>query len=118
MAQTRTNGKVETSDVAAQIDTIKGDIAALTSMMTELAQNKSQDAKTQAATAAAAFKSSATDAANHAQVKAVETGEKLRSDAEAAYRTAEDTVRQQPALAVGLAAGLGFLVGMMATRRS
>ncbi|MGC3938089.1 DUF883 family protein [Roseobacter sp. EG26] len=107
MAQARTNGKAETSDVTAQIDTIKQDIAVLTSMMTDLAQDKKENLK--------AGTLSKLDAA---QEKAVQTGEHLRGEAEIAFHKAEETVRQQPAMAVGIAAGLGFLVGMMTSRRA
>ena len=118
MAQARTNGKTELADVTTQIDTIKEDIAALTSLMADMAQEKKAEAKDRAASTAAALKSSAAQKADAAHAKAVETGEKLRTDAEAAYFKAEETVRQQPAMAVGIAAGIGFLVGIMATRRS
>ncbi|WP_299735802.1 DUF883 domain-containing protein [uncultured Roseobacter sp.] len=118
MAQARTNGKADTADVTAQIETIKEDIAALTALMSEVAHDKKDEATARAADAASTLKRAAADRADAAQTKAVETGEKLRADAEAAYYKAEDTVRQQPAMAVGIAAGLGFLVGMMTARRS
>lgn len=118
MAQARTNGKADVTDVTAQIDTIKQDIAALTALMTEVAQDKKDQAKTHAASKAAEFKASATETVGQAQIRAKEAGDKLRSDAEAAYLKAEDTVRQQPAMAVGIAAGIGFLVGSMMARRS
>ncbi|WP_187430714.1 hypothetical protein ROLI_000390 [Roseobacter fucihabitans] len=118
MAQARTNGKTEVTDVTAQIDTIKEDIAALTGLMSELAKDKKDDAAQEAKNRAKAVKASATQSVETAQTRAVETGEKLYSDAEAAYHKAEDSVRQQPAMAVGIAAGLGFLFGMMTARRS
>ncbi|WP_300011635.1 DUF883 domain-containing protein [uncultured Roseobacter sp.] len=118
MAQARTNGKTDVNDVTAQIDTIKNDIAALTALMSDLAQDKKDEAKERAANTAAALKSSAAQKVDAAHAKAVETGGRVRTDAEAAYYKAEETVRQQPAMAVGIAAGIGFLVGMMATRRS
>lgn len=118
MAQARTNGKAELNDVTAQIDTIKEDIAALTALMTEVAQDKKTEAAARATDKANALKDRASKSIDAAQERAAETGEKLRSDAEFAYLRAEETVRQQPAMAVGIAAGIGFLVGMMATRRS
>lgn len=118
MAQARTNGKTDMKDVSAQIDTIKGDIAALTALMSDLAEDRKTEAAARADDTASALRRSAAQTIDTAQTKAVETGEKMRSDAEAAFHTAEENVRQQPAMAVGIAAGLGFLVGMMATRRS
>ncbi|MBW4706938.1 DUF883 family protein [Roseobacter sp. YSTF-M11] len=118
MAQARTNGKTDVTDVTAQIDTIKDDIAALTALMSEMAKDKKDEAKSRAAHTASALKSSASETAEAAQTKAFETGEKLRSEAEMAYLKAEESVRQQPAMAVGIAAGLGFLVGMMTARRT
>ncbi|MDW3223574.1 MAG: DUF883 domain-containing protein [Paracoccaceae bacterium] len=118
MAQARTNGKADTADVTAQIDTIKDDIAALTALMSEMAKDKRDEAKTQLRKTASSVKESASDTMDVAQLKAIESGEKLYSEAEAAYHKAEDSVRQQPAMAVGIAAGLGFLVGMMTARRS
>ncbi|WP_299672646.1 DUF883 domain-containing protein [uncultured Roseobacter sp.] len=118
MAQARTNGKADVTDVTAQIDTIKQDIAALTALMTEVAQDKKDEAKERAASKAAAFKASAAETMDSAQVRAKDAGEKVRSEAEAAYHKAEESVRQQPAMAVGIAAGIGFLVGSLVARRS
>lgn len=106
MAQARTNGKTEASDVTAQIETIKDDIAALTSLMADFATEKKAEAKQQVTTTAKA-----------AQDQAIESGEKLFSDAEAAYHKVEESVRQQPAMAVGIAASLGFIFGMITARR-
>ncbi|MCV3269940.1 DUF883 family protein [Roseobacter sinensis] len=118
MAQARTNGKADINDVTAQIDTIKQDIAALTALVTDVATDKKDEAREHAAAQAAAFKSSAADTIADAQEKARAAGERVRSDAEVAYSKAEETVRQQPAMAVGIAAGIGFLVGTMMARRS
>lgn len=118
MAQARTNGKTDINDVTAQIDTIKDDIAALTALMSEMAKDKRDEAETRARRTVSSVKNSASDTMDTAQLKAMESGEKLYSEAEAVYHKAENSVRQQPAMAVGIAAGLGFLVGMMATRRS
>jgi len=43
--------------------------------------------------------------------------DRLRADAERHGREAEAVVRSQPGTALGIAAGLGFLVGLMAARR-
>lgn len=117
MAQARTNGTTDVMDVSKQIDTIREDISTLNTLIAELAKDKSEVAKTHAAKAAADLKSSAADQVDAVQARAIAASEKMRKDAEGAYHQAEDAVRQQPALAVGIAAGLGFLAGLMATRR-
>lgn len=117
MAQARTNGKTDVADVSEQIDTIRGDIAALNALIADLAKDTSKAAKAQAAKAAGDLKSGASDQMEVAQAKALEASDRVRKDAEAAYHQAENAVRQQPALSIGIAAGLGFLAGLMATRR-
>ncbi len=84
-----TGGKeITVDDLAAQIDTLKSDLSKLTHTLADFGV-----AKTEAATASAKMK------ATEAQLQA------------------EDFVRTQPATSIGLAAGLGFLVGMIASRR-
>ncbi|WP_299968530.1 DUF883 domain-containing protein [uncultured Roseobacter sp.] len=117
MAQARTNGKTELTDVTAQIDTIKQDIAALTNLMADLAKDKTDEAKKRAAGSVKDMSASAEAAAKTAQAKASDTAHQIRNEAEMAYLKAEDTVRQQPAMSVGIAAGVGFLVGLLAARR-
>lgn len=117
MAQARTNGKTDVMDVSKQIDTIREDISTLNALIAELAKDKTEVAKSHAAEAAAELKSSAAHQVDAAQAHAIAASDKMRKEAEAAYHQAEDAVRQQPALAVGIAAGLGFLAGLMATRR-
>ncbi|MEX0370809.1 MAG: YqjD family protein [Tateyamaria sp.] len=116
MARTA-NGKADTSDVAAQIDTIKADIATLTNLIGEMATSKKDEARSAATSAAAKLKASAADQATLAQLRAMEMGEKVRDSAVDTYAQTEDAIRKQPAMAVGIAAGVGFLVGLLATRR-
>ena len=117
MAQVK-NGKADTSDVAAQIETIKSDIAALTALMGDVATQKASDAKADAAGVAAKLKTTAADQATLAQLRAQEMGETVRTAAENGYAKTEEAVRQQPAMAVGIAASVGFLIGLLATRRA
>lgn len=117
MAQVK-NGKADTSDVAAQIETIKSDIAALTALMGDVAAQKAEGVKADASGMAAKLKASAADQATLAQVRAQEMGASVRAAAEDGYAKTEDAIRQQPAMAVGIAAGVGFLIGLLATRRA
>jgi len=112
------NGKADASDVSAQIDTIKSDIATLTALIGDMASAKKDEAQDAAKSTAAKLKQSAADQATMAQVRAMEMGEAVRDGAKDSYAQTEAAIRQQPAMAVGIAAGIGFLVGLLATRRS
>jgi len=96
---TITSKTTSLEDLSAQIDILKNDIATLTSSVGEYGKEKGR-------TAANSARSSANDLATSGRVKALE-----------AQDAAEDFVREQPATALGIAAGLGFLVGLIATRR-
>jgi len=91
------NATVE--DLSEQIAILKDDIAALTSTMTDVGRAK-------ASTAVETAKTAAADLSEAGRSKAVETQEK-----------AEEFVRTQPTTALGIAAGVGFLVGMITARR-
>lgn len=95
-----------TQDVADQMATLRADIGALTSLVTELAQNKGADLSDAAKEQVSAVKQSARDHAEAAKDQA----QQLQDQATA-------FARDQPAVALGVAAGLGFLVGMLMTRK-
>jgi len=86
-------------DLSEQIAILKDDIATLTSTMGELG-------KATTAQAVESAKSSAADLSEAGVNKALETQEK-----------AEEFIRTQPTTALGIAAGVGFLVGLMTARR-
>ena len=86
-------------DLSTQIAILKDDIAALTSTMGDFG-------KTKVAEASETAKSTAADLSEASRQKAVETQAK-----------AEEFVRTQPTTALGIAAGIGFLVGLMTVRR-
>ncbi|GHA44081.1 hypothetical protein GCM10008927_06070 [Amylibacter ulvae] len=91
--------KTTTEDLAKQIETLKGDLVDLTEMMGKVGKNKGQQIAQSAR----------------------ETGEaqlaKVQHGAERAVHKADDFVNEKPAMALGIAAGIGFLVGMTASRR-
>ena len=94
MAKDVTNtSNLSVDDISVQLAVLKDDIASLTSTMADL-------------TNANQAKSTAQDLANSGRDKALE-----------AQQTAEDFVRTQPAAALGIAAGVGFIAGLFATRR-
>lgn len=109
MARTQTNGSVEqtSADLSAQIETLKADVAELTKVMGDY--GRAQKAQLGA---------TAEDSFEAAKQKGAETAEYARQQARDAYAGAEKTVRANPAASVGIAAGVGFLVGLLATRRS
>ena len=93
-------------DVREQISALQADVAALTKAISSYGKAKGADAKAAAELTAEDLKLRA---------------EKLGKDAEAqirsGYASAEGAVRDNPAAAVGIAAGLGFLLGLITTRR-
>lgn len=82
------NKDISIDDLAEQIDNLKNDLSSLTKMLSDLGAAKADDVTT-----------AAKDKAIEAQLHA------------------EEFVRTQPATSLGLAAGLGFLVGMITARR-
>lgn len=110
MAQTRANGKAtksDFSDLSDQIATIKKDIADLTTLMGETAAGKASEAQAKGAEMAGMARDRVRDTANRG-----------KAAAEQAYARSEDAVRQKPALAIGVAAAIGFVAGYMATGRA
>ncbi|WP_172300289.1 YqjD family protein [Pseudoruegeria sp. HB172150] len=94
----KSNGTSTSKDVEelqAQIATLKADITALTETM-----------KTMGKTRAAQLREQGEAAVGQAKVKGLE-----------AYEQAEASVRENPAMAVGIAAGVGFLVGVILGRK-
>lgn len=86
-------------DLAAQINILKNDLSALTQTLAQHSTNKAEDVKQTAADKAAELHAAGRDKVVEAQLHA------------------EEFVRTQPATSLGLAAGLGFVVGMLVTAR-
>lgn len=107
MVQSVKNSAAELSaDVNDQMAVLRQDIANLTAAVTSYGKAQGIELKSVAAEKAANVAQSGAD-----------TAAVLRKNAEVAYSDAETAVRANPAAAVGIAAGLGFLVGLIATRR-
>lgn len=96
---TSINGDVSVEDLSAQIDILKTDLSNLTHALSDYGISKSNEAS-QAARETVANVSAAS-----------------RKKAYEAQAQAEEFVHSQPATALGLAAGLGFLIGMMTARK-
>lgn len=93
-------------DLAKQIEALQKDLGDLTGMMTEMAKARAEKLK------------------EDGEAKAQELRDKGEDAAAAAKQTAEDMqaqameyIRAQPATALGIAAGLGFLFGLLISRR-
>lgn len=93
-------------DLQAQIVALKDDISTLTETLKEYGKAQGQNMA-----AAARERAEKMAADGEATFHAAE------AQARRAYQDAETSVREHPATAVGVAAGLGFLVGLVAGRR-
>lgn len=93
-------------DLKLQLSILQDDVAALTKTVGSYGKARGSEARAAAEQTAADLKARA---------------EKLGKDAEAqlrsGYSSAETAVKDNPAAAVGIAAGVGFLVGLLTARR-
>lgn len=101
MAKTTTAAAKEVTidDLSNQIALLKNDIASLTETLGEYGKAKSEEMRDNA-------RSAANDFAETGRAKAIE-----------AQKQAEEFLHAQPGTALGIAAGLGFLVGILTARR-
>ncbi|MBB3992449.1 ElaB/YqjD/DUF883 family membrane-anchored ribosome-binding protein [Sulfitobacter undariae] len=94
------NGKnVSVEDLSAQMEILRNDLSNLTQTLSDYGVSKSAEATRYAKATAADLEAA---------------GRKKASEAQA---QAEEFVHNQPATSLGIAAGIGFLVGMMTARR-
>ena len=97
-----TNGKtndVSVDDLSKQISTLRKDMLALTSSVADYGRAKKDELTT------------------GAMVKGSEAIDEVTARAREAQAQANQFVTTQPGLALGLAAGAGFLVGLLTSRR-
>ncbi|KIN62939.1 DUF883 domain containing protein [Sulfitobacter noctilucicola] len=90
---------ISVEDLSKQIELLKSDIAGLTSSVSEYTVAKGTAAK------------------DTAKAKAEELAAAGKDKALEAQLHTEEFIRTQPATALGIAAGVGFLVGMITARR-
>ncbi|WP_206050359.1 DUF883 family protein [Oceaniglobus ichthyenteri] len=95
-----------TEDLSKQVDELKEDILKLTQTITDLSKAKGQEL-----TGTVRQRADAARAAGEAQIA------EFQSQAVAGFENAEDYVRRNPGTALGIAAGVGVLVGLMTARR-
>jgi ElaB/YqjD/DUF883 family membrane-anchored ribosome-binding protein len=106
MARASSTASASTDDLAKQIETLKSDVQALTETLGELGKAQGAAAKNAAAEKATALRDAGEDQINRARDTASDLNDQ-----------ANEFVRTQPATALGIAAGVGFLVGMMSGRK-
>lgn len=109
MARTSANGSgkdASVADLSAQIETLRKDLSALTGTINDLGKAKSAE-----------LTEAATDRVDAAREKGAQAAQAVTDRAKEVHEQANDFVKSQPATALGIAAGLGFLVGMLNARR-
>ncbi|SPH19578.1 hypothetical protein ASD8599_00312 [Ascidiaceihabitans donghaensis] len=103
------NGKAGTptgEDIAKQIEVLQNDISSLTSTIAQMGKAKGDEAVSTAKAKLSDVRDQANDHAETARLQAMEL-----------QGQANDFIRKQPATALGVAAGVGFLVGLLSTRK-
>ncbi len=109
MAQAKSNKASPQQDIEQlneQIASLKQDISEISQTLTELGKSSRAAAGEQVRETAAHVRDAGQEHLHAAQYRAEEMGQQ-----------AADTVRNQPAASVGLAVGLGFLLGFMTGRK-
>ncbi|MEJ6396708.1 DUF883 family protein [Yoonia sp. 208BN28-4] len=103
------NGKTNapnSDDLAEQIKILRDDLGSLTQTIADMGRATGENAVNAAKSKVNDVRDAAMDRAETAQLHAMEV-----------KNQADDFIRTQPATALGVAAGLGFLVGFMSSRR-
>lgn len=100
------NTSATSADLADQIETLRNDLSMLTNTIAEIGIAKGEDAVTAAKSKAADVKATAADSAETARLQAMEL-----------QGQANDFIKNQPVTALGIAAGIGFLIGFMGSRK-
>ncbi|RLJ51657.1 ElaB/YqjD/DUF883 family membrane-anchored ribosome-binding protein [Litoreibacter meonggei] len=107
MTKLSTKSKSATAeDLAEQIETLRNDLGSLTQTIADLGKAKGDEALASAKSTADNVRAKAADSAETARLQAMELQDQ-----------ANDFVKNQPATALGIAAGLGFLVGFFGARK-
>lgn len=106
---TTSNGSAATAsadDVRNQIAALQADVAQLTKTVGDYGRARGDEAK-----------AAATKKAEELRLRADHLRHEAETQLKTGYAQAETAVRDNPAAAVGIAAGLGFLVGLLSARR-
>ena len=93
-------------ELSEQLAILRDDIAALKSTMAEYGRAQGTH-----------LRAVASDAVNEAAARGAAKADELKVAAARTYSDTENAVRANPAAAVGIAAGFGFLFGALMSRR-
>jgi ElaB/YqjD/DUF883 family membrane-anchored ribosome-binding protein len=107
--QKSTNGAASAptaEDLGNQLEILKADIATITQSLGDMAKAQGND-----------LSAAAKDRLSDAKAKGSEHIADLNAQAEHLGAQAGEFVHKKPAVALGMAAGLGFLVGLMSAQR-
>lgn len=105
-AGAKAKAEVSMEELQQQIAILKDDIATITKTLGDFGKARAQEAKNRGE---AAYE----DAVNMGKVQAEALGEQ----ASRAISQAEERVRENPTAALGIAAGIGFVLGMISAKR-
>lgn len=101
-AASKSNGiDKSVKDLEAQIAALKADVSDLSGTLQNIGRDGASDLNTKAR-----------ETADKLRAKGAETAQYAGEQAKVAYGQAEDQVRNNPAAAVGIAAGVGFIAGL------
>lgn len=100
------NANPDTNDLSAQVETLRQDLANLTQTIADIGKSKGDEAVSAAKNKASDMRDQAADAAETARLHAMELQDQ-----------ADSFVKNKPATALGIAAGVGFLVGFLGARK-
>ena len=101
-----TSGTATTEDLQRQISALKTDIQNLARTLGDYGKARGAE-----------LKNSATAHAEHARAQGEAQLNALQAQARRAGQDAENMIREQPAAAVGIAAGIGFILGFLFSSR-
>ena len=104
--QAQGDGKPDAEDLNARIGALQKDISAITDILGQMARNRGEAAADAVQDRLSELRERGSAQADMLQARAYEVGERTG-----------DFVHRQPVTALGMAAGLGFLAGMIAARR-
>ncbi len=93
-------------DLAQQIETLRADLSRIAETMGELARLRAEEQAERLR-----------EARDHVGRMAEQEARRIYRQAGDAMEQADEMIRERPAMAVGIAAGLGFLVGLMMSAR-
>ncbi len=93
-------------DITEQLETLRGDIAALTRTVADIGLAKKDE-----------LTGAATESAAKMRAKGRETMDHAQSSARDAAEATSQKIQDNPAAAVGIATGIGFLLGVIFARK-